>query len=253
MNRRDFFWFGVTVFLVLWCIQLHQRIGLLNSQLTEWEEDRFEMTRVLSDLQKNVFRLFLKQRASGGKIFPETSSALELNKIGRQDFSKAFFKYAGRLKLMALSMQFPEDEKSHHYSAATANELDKKFPDIWPTDGTITSLFGLRKHPILKTFKFHRGVDIANLKNTEILAAADGKVEFAGSDGGYGNTVILNHGNGFETIYGHADDLLVKVGESISKGQLIASMGSTGLSTGNHLHYEIKFSGEPIDPTLFVK
>ena len=253
MNRRDLAAMGVILFLVLWCVQLHQRIALLNNQLTEWEEDRFEMTRVLSDLQKNVFRLFLKQKASGGKLLPETSSALELNKIGRESFSKAFFKYAGKLKLMALSMQLPEDDKSHRYNMSASNEFDKKFPDIWPTDGTVTSLFGLRKHPILKTFKFHRGVDIANLKNTEILAAADGKVEFAGSEGGYGNTVILNHGNGFETIYGHADDLLVKIGESVFKGQLIASMGSTGLSTGNHLHYEVKFAGEPMDPTLFVK
>ncbi len=127
------------------------------------------------------------------------------------------------------------------------------FPDTWPTQGTITSLFGLRLHPISHRYRFHSGVDIANFKNTEVLACADAVVKFAGHEGGYGNVVILDHGNGFETVYGHAEDLLVSTGELIKKGQLIASMGSTGVSTGDHLHFEIRFAGEAVDPTVFIK
>jgi len=83
-------------------------------------------------------------------------------------------------------------------------------PDIWPTEGKITSLFGTRVHPISKRKKFHTGVDIANLNSTDILCTASGKVEFSGYKGGYGNTVIIDHNNGFKTLYAHAYSLLVK-------------------------------------------
>lgn len=253
MRRRDLILATLVLFLAMCCIQLHQRIGELNEELDNWEESRFEMTRVLSDLQKKLFQLISAADPFGSVGLPSQNDIFKLNVLERKQFRKAFLKYAGRLKLMALSMQFPSGAKDTTEEGASPKTIQTDYPDIWPTEGTITSLFGLRKHPILKTLRFHSGVDIANLKNTEILAAADGTVKFAGPDGGYGNVVILEHGNGFESVYGHAEDILVKNGELVKKGQLIASMGSTGLSTGEHLHYEIRFAGEALDPTAFVK
>lgn len=143
----------------------------------------------------------------------------------------------------------------HHLNLVSKSKTKSadNYPDMWPTQGTITSLFGLRFHPVLHRYRFHAGVDIANFKNTEVLAAADAVVMFAGHEKGYGNLVILDHGNGFETVYGHAEDILVSAGEEVKKGQLIAGMGSTGVSTGDHLHFEIRFAGEAVDPTVFIK
>lgn len=126
-------------------------------------------------------------------------------------------------------------------------------PSIWPTEGKISSLFGTRVHPISRRKKFHTGVDIANLTSTDIIATADGVVDFSGRKGGYGNAVILSHGNGFKTLYGHAKSLLVSNGDKVTRGMVIAKMGSTGRSTGPHLHYEILFGGEHLDPVVFVE
>lgn len=130
---------------------------------------------------------------------------------------------------------------------------DHRIPNIWPTEGKISSLFGMRFHPIKKVYKRHSGVDIANLKNTDIVATADGVVKVSSPHEGYGNLIIIDHKNGFETYYGHAEMLLVGSGSPIKKGQVIAKMGKTGLATGDHLHYEIRFAGEPLDPVVFVK
>lgn len=133
------------------------------------------------------------------------------------------------------------------------HNFDAKMPDIWPTEGKISSLFGMRHHPIKKKYKMHSGVDIANLKNTDIVATADGVVKISSPHKGYGNLIVIDHENGFETYYGHAETLLVESGSPIKKGQVIAKMGQTGLATGDHLHYEIRFAGEALNPISFVK
>lgn len=250
MRRRDIIFISLILILTSWCVRLHQEVTDLNAQIEIWGQSRFEMTRILADLQTRLDKI-LEQSGFGELLLPRRESIYQLNLLPHQDFGPAFLKYAQNLKLMALSLQAGLPAES--LEKASENSSDEKFPDVWPTQGTITSLFGLRKHPILKSLRFHSGVDIANLKNTEILAAAGGSVKFAGPDGGYGNTVILDHGNGFESLYGHAEDLLVKTGETVKKGQLIASMGSTGLSTGEHLHFEVRFAGEAVDPTVFLK
>ena len=85
-----------------------------------------------------------------------------------------------------------------------------------------------------------------------IISTADGMIEFSGQKSGYGKSVIINHGNGFKTLYAHASELIVSKGDQVKKGMLIARMGSTGNSTGPHLHYEIRLNDEPIDPMMFV-
>ena len=130
-------------------------------------------------------------------------------------------------------------------------------PNMWPTEGSITSLFGYRIDTIGRadgeSGEFHAGIDIANSPDTLIYATADGTVRHAGWSHGYGNMLLIDHGYGISTVYAHTSKLLVKVGDRVARGQVIAYMGTTGRSTGAHLHYEVWRNGKPVNPMLFLK
>lgn len=121
-----------------------------------------------------------------------------------------------------------------------------------PVNGRITSGFGYRRHPILGTSRLHAGVDFGAPTGTTIYAADSGRVIFSGWYGGYGNTVILDHGGGISTLYAHSSRLFVSAGQSVSQGQAIAAVGSTGLSTGPHLHFEVRQNGSPVNPMAYL-
>lgn len=123
---------------------------------------------------------------------------------------------------------------------------------IWPLSGPITSEFGWRTHPIFGTQRYHSGLDIGGDYGLPIAAAASGVVIHAGWISGYGNTVIIDHGGGITTLYGHNESLLVGVGESVAQGQTIAMCGSTGNSTGPHCHFEVRENGEPVSPYSYL-
>ncbi|HEY9833675.1 MAG TPA: peptidoglycan DD-metalloendopeptidase family protein [Stenomitos sp.] len=123
---------------------------------------------------------------------------------------------------------------------------------MFPSDAEITSGFGWRRHPILRQERFHAGIDFGASYGSTIRAAEGGKVIFAGWYGGYGNTVIINHGGGITTLYGHASKLYVSQGKIVKPGEAIAAVGSTGLSTGPHLHFEVRQDGEPVDPMAYL-
>jgi murein DD-endopeptidase MepM/ murein hydrolase activator NlpD len=130
-------------------------------------------------------------------------------------------------------------------------------PSMWPTSGQITSLFGYRVSPMQRgedeSGEFHPGVDIANKPDTLIYATAAGTVRLAGWTSGYGQAIVIDHGYGIATLYGHTSKFLVKSGDRVSRGQVIAYMGTTGRSTGAHLHYEIRRNGEPVNPMIYLK
>lgn len=117
-----------------------------------------------------------------------------------------------------------------------------------PVAGRITSPYGYRTHPILKTRRLHTGVDIGAPSGTPIHAAGGGEVIWASWRGGYGNTVIIDHGGGKATLYAHMSRYNTSVGGTVAKGQVIGYVGSTGLSTGPHLHYEVRINGSPVNP-----
>src|SRR5882724_3655004 len=116
----------------------------------------------------------------------------------------------------------------------------------------IASGFGYRIDPVYKTTKFHAGLDFAAPQGTPIYATADGVVKMAGfGDGGYGNHVIINHGYGYETLYGHMFKVKVRSGQRVKRGEVIGYVGSTGKSTGPHCHYEVHRNGDPVDPVYY--
>lgn len=123
---------------------------------------------------------------------------------------------------------------------------------IWPCNGPITSPFGYRTHPIFGTTIYHSGIDIGVDYNTPIHAADGGTVILAGWCGGYGNAVIIDHGNGLQTLYGHNTSVAVSEGQTVSQGQVIAYSGSTGYSTGPHCHFEVRRNGEAVDPMGYL-
>lgn len=129
----------------------------------------------------------------------------------------------------------------------------RKLPAALPCSGNITSYFGVRENPFWgKSSETHEGVDIANSLGTPIKAAGEGIVTFSGWKSGYGYVIIINHGNGYESFYGHNSKLKVSVGTEVKRGDLIALMGSTGRSTGTHCHFEVRLNGTPMDPFKLI-
>ena len=125
-------------------------------------------------------------------------------------------------------------------------------PSLWPVKGWLTSEFGMRSHPLHSGSEMHEGVDIAAQWGTPIVAPADGVISFAGYKGGLGKTITIHHGFGISTTYGHTSKILVSEGQKVKRGMRIAAVGSSGSSTGPHLHYEIHVDGVPVDPVPYV-
>lgn len=125
-------------------------------------------------------------------------------------------------------------------------------PAIWPTRGWVTSRFGYRVSPFTGLREFHQGLDISTQMGTPIIAPADGVVARVGMQGGYGKMITIDHGYGCITRYGHISKAMVKAGARVKRGQTIAAVGTTGRSTGPHLHYEIHINGLPVNPKRYI-
>ena len=149
-------------------------------------------------------------------------------------------------KNIAIRKQSLEDLKE---KISVQQEVIAVTPSIWPATGDVSSPYGLRWGGT----DFHPGIDIANDAGTPIIATADGIVTAAGwNSGGYGNMVDIDHGNGLMTRYGHAQRVVVTTGQQVKRGQVIAYMGSTGFSTGPHVHYEVRVNGKPVNPSSYL-
>ena len=122
----------------------------------------------------------------------------------------------------------------------------------WPVSGEITSPYGYRVHPIWGTTIYHSGIDIGVDEGTPVHAADSGVIVWSGWMGGYGYAVVIDHGNGLSTLYGHNSELAVDEGQSVSKGHVVAYAGSTGNSTGPHVHFEVRENGDPVDPMGYL-
>jgi murein DD-endopeptidase MepM/ murein hydrolase activator NlpD len=152
-----------------------------------------------------------------------------------------------RANIVATSFKEAADTLTARYREIEAT------PSIMPTAGFISSGFArIRYHPILHENLPHEGIDIATAYGTRILAPAAGRVVQVGWDGGYGLLVVIDHGYGIETRYAHMSRTAAQVGEMVQRGDLLGWVGSTGLSTGPHLHYEVRVNGRPVDPLKYV-
>ena len=125
-------------------------------------------------------------------------------------------------------------------------------PSIWPAKGWLTSRYGMRISPFTNKPQFHAGLDIAGAEGTTVIAPADGRVVFVGERGPMGNSIVIDHGHGMRTQYGHLHDTSVRLGQTVSRGDRIATLGNTGRSTGPHLHYVVEVNGRTKDPLDYI-
>lgn len=135
--------------------------------------------------------------------------------------------------------------QGHSARLATVGRLPSRMP---VSAAALTSGFGWRRHPVLGSYRAHRGVDLAAPMGTPIIATSDGTVRAAGWSGGYGLLVALDHAGGMQTRYGHMSRLNVVPGQRVRSGEVIGFVGSTGMSTGSHLHYEVRVNGQAVNP-----
>lgn len=165
--------------------------------------------------------------------------------------------FAASYDLATLSRRAELLQSSMEEALETLEENTQRLeatPSILPSEGHLSSLFSNgRKHPVLRITRPHEGIDIAAPVGEEILAPARGRVVFSGTrSGGYGMTVEIDHGFGYVTRFAHCSRLLVREGETVERGQVIAKVGATGLTTGPHLHYEVEVNGKAVDPMNFI-
>jgi murein DD-endopeptidase MepM/ murein hydrolase activator NlpD len=146
-------------------------------------------------------------------------------------------------------------QKDSHPEINQPQENNRPFfssiPNIRPLNGRITSEFGMREHPIYKRVLFHSGIDFSAPEGTRVHSTGDGIVSFSGYERGYGQKVTIAHGYGFKTIYAHLSKSLVRQGQRVSRGEVIALSGNTGISTGPHLHYEIHKDNVKVNPSAY--
>jgi murein DD-endopeptidase MepM/ murein hydrolase activator NlpD len=143
---------------------------------------------------------------------------------------------------------------SHHFPAAFSGIVNMAdAPSEWPVQGIVTSSFGSRLDPFNGEGAFHTGIDIATAKGEAVRAPADGTVLKAGMANGYGREVVIDHGHGIETIYAHLSGFAVTEGQDVSRGDILGYVGSSGHSTGPHLHYEVRIHDTPVNPSKYLR
>ncbi|MFV1950696.1 MAG: M23 family metallopeptidase [Nitrospinota bacterium] len=163
---------------------------------------------------------------------------------------KGMYEDLRHFKLQAELQEISFQELDEFFKDQTS--LLSATPSIWPTKGWVTSRFGYRKSPFTGLREMHKGMDIATRINSPVTSPADGVVIRTGRDYGFGNVLEIDHGYGIVTRYGHNSKHLIKVGDRIKRGQLIALVGNTGRSTGSHLHYEVIVNGVQVDPLRYI-
>ena len=229
--------------------RLSSRVGALSDTLAVISRRDEEMRLVagLDPLSPDVQRVGIGGPAGP---WPEREHLLtEGGVVGREAFSvhTDLDALIRRANLLATSFQEAADSIAAHTQEMAA------MPSIMPTMGFLTSKFSfIRYHPILHENRPHEGIDITAAYGTRIIAPAAGRVIKVGYENGYGNMVVIDHGYGLETRYAHMSRYVARVGQQVKRGDLLGYVGSTGLSTGPHLHYEVLRDGRAVDPLRFI-
>lgn len=211
------------------------------------QRDIIEKTKKELEVYKNV----LKQKAD------EKEAAQANLNVKMSELGAAKKQLAADHKALEAQEDALEAEANKITKILSSMKVTQKYVGgvmSWPVPSSsrITSSFGYRIHPILKTKKLHTGIDIGVASNNNVIAAQAGTVIHSGWLGGYGKAMIIDHGGGIATLYAHNNTLLVGVGGKVTRGQSIAKSGSTGLSTGPHVHFEVRVNGQYVDPMKYV-
>ncbi|MFD2638491.1 peptidoglycan DD-metalloendopeptidase family protein [Piscibacillus salipiscarius] len=232
--------------------RLQSRVNELNQQLNTqqltFEKDRRDIERQLAELrsiEEQMIELI-------NQLNVDRAASLSSNNVP----DKVGLVKSSELKInrpySAIKQEVSGLVASYQMAVSQLEEVNrdlKKTPIHWPAASeTVSSHFGYRTDPFTNTGSFHSGIDLAGPLGTDIYVAGDGIIEFAGYQGAYGYSILVDHGNSYKTRYSHLNEVKVKKGESVTQGQLIGSMGTTGRSTGVHLHYEVIKNGKHIDP-----
>ena len=228
--------------------------------ISEYDHQLLEEYRQQEEVIKKKRKLLKQEEAEIKQLYANQSATMEALEKMRADKnakikakdSKANSLNAEIDEMEAISKEL-EKEIKRLTQKSTVKYSGGKF--AWPVPGyyRISSEYNPRENPVLKIPEFHQGIDIPAPYGNRVNAAASGRVIVAGWVNGFGNTVMIDHGSGIVTIYGHNSSLVVNVGEQVSKGQQVARIGSTGRSTGNHCHFEVRINGRHTSPWNYLK
>lgn len=238
---------------------LKQENAKLKSQYAILEKRLDNSIKVMDDIRHrddNFYRVMMqmdplssKERYSGlenDKNYNNLSKLGDAELVGRMNRSMDLLEH----QLYSQSLSFDQLREA----AGTQKEKMASIPSVLPInikDYTMSSGYGYRRDPIYGTAKFHEGLDFAAATGTPVFATADGIVEVADRKHAYGNCIDIDHGYNYLTRYAHLSQILVKPGQKVKRGEIIGKVGSTGKSTGSHLHYEVRFKGEPQNPVNY--
>ena len=249
-------------------LQQKSEIESLGIKLERDKKDRAELARLAEKSKKNKLQKVADQQAlidrmeNDKEIFNRrydemVAASKQVEKLIQESKYRMAAEAAAREQREAERKARAERQKLEREQRAAARNsvgyVENFVPEgsgemIYPLQGPVTSEFGWRTHPIFGGSKFHSGIDIGGDFGMEIKAARGGVVSHAGWIDGYGNTIMIDHGGGLVTLYGHNQSLAVSVGATVKQGQVVAYCGSTGNSTGPHCHFEVRLNGEPVSP-----
>ena len=187
-------------------------------------------------------------------LLAEEKNPVETKKIAQENTTEGLLANTEKM-IEQLILQIESQKNNAAESAGLSENPTGTFfsciPNIKPVIGSITSAFGRRLHPVYNVTLFHTGIDFAASEGTRVHSTGDGIVAFSGYDKGYGQKVTINHGYGFITVYAHLSKSLVRQGQRVTRGEIIALSGNTGVSTGPHLHYEVQKDNVQVNPTAY--
>ncbi|MFN6560765.1 MAG: murein hydrolase activator EnvC family protein [Nostoc sp. ChiSLP01] len=225
-------------------VKLNAQANSINQQKTQVEEQKNEIALIREQL--------LAQKADYQTQAESQSELIQRLNSDRLALEAAQNQLERESKYLEVLIQQKVAAAQAKTNSRTSVIIQGTGMFAYPSDAATSSPFGWRMHPVLGYRRFHAGMDFAASYGSTIRAADSGTVIFAGWYGGYGRAVIIDHGKGITTLYGHTSELYVSDGQGVERGQAIAAVGSTGLSTGPHLHFEVRRNGSPVNPADYL-
>ncbi|AKL98265.1 M23 family metallopeptidase [Endomicrobium proavitum] len=239
------------------------RLMLFATQL-ENTKNLIERLQNNDDKIRSLLALDTKKAIIEGDLAPQSYTGAGGPSLNQSNaFALVLSGKINKVNYTSLANQAVELNKKYEFMQKSYSEIMNNIkyqravfmatPRGWPAEGRVTSNFGFRFHPFFQSKDFHSGLDIANELNTPVYCTANGRVVFSGWQSGYGNIVVIDHGYGLRTAYGHLAKRLAKVGDYVERGKEIGKMGASGVATGTHVHYEVHYKGKAVNPMSYLK